>query len=268
MTESTDHISKALGEVFPKSAIKTRPGGGGKQLSYVEGHTVLHRLNTATGNNWDLAIRSIDTMQLGPKTLMRAHVALTIPGLGTREHIGVQAVDERGGEDLVKGVVTDALKKAATLFGVGLELFGPDYEAGELPAAPPRQRNVSQNTVPNAPEPPRNAETPAPASEHATMDQKALTAIFALTKKRNITNDDLHAIVRMRYGVESLKALRVDHGRDLYQLLQKESDEGLQHELYLATREPGADDEPGELTLADSFGGAPYVDLAAQYRER
>ena len=32
-----------------------------------------------------------------------------------------------------KGAVSDALKKAATLFGVGLELYGPDYEAAPDP---------------------------------------------------------------------------------------------------------------------------------------
>src|SRR6478609_11570926 len=142
-------ISDALGEPFPKSALKQRQGQGSRQFTYVEGHTVIHRLNDATSNTWDLQIIDIDTMQLGPKSLVRAHVALTIPGLGRREHIGVQAVDERGGEDLVKGAITDALKKAATLFGVGLELYGPDYEAGELPALPNRDRSTTRNVVPD-----------------------------------------------------------------------------------------------------------------------
>ncbi len=48
--------------------------------------------------------------------------------------MGVQKVSERGGEDLVKGAITDAMKKAATLFGVALELYGPDY--GAEPDAP------------------------------------------------------------------------------------------------------------------------------------
>jgi hypothetical protein len=165
-------------------------------------------------------------------------VALTIPGLGTREHIGVQAVEERGGEDLVKGAITDALKKAATLFGVGLELYGPDYEAGEVNDAPPRNRSTSRNTLPDAPQSPRSDETSVQASEHPTMDQRALTAIFALTKNRGVSNDDLHAIARHRYGVDSLKALRVDHGRDLYLMLQKETDDGIKHEIWLANGSP------------------------------
>lgn len=122
---------------FPREAIKVRQGGGGRMLEYVEGHAVIRRLNDASGNHWDMEVKSIDSRQLGSNTLMVARVALTLPGLGTREGLGVQLVSERGGEDLVKGCVTDALKKAATLFGVGLELYGPDYEADAVLAVDP-----------------------------------------------------------------------------------------------------------------------------------
>lgn len=124
---------EALTRPFPREAIRQRKGGGGVMLDYVEGHTVIRRLNEATGNRWNLSVLDISERQLGGQTLITARVALTIPDLGSREALGVQLVSERGGEDLVKGAVTDALKKAATLFGVGLELYGPDYEASQRP---------------------------------------------------------------------------------------------------------------------------------------
>lgn len=138
----TEHLTETLVDLevltraFPASAIKQREGGGGRMLDYVEGHTVIHRLNEATGNCWDL---SITKLEFRPEVTI-AHVALTLPGLGTREHIGIQE-SRGGGGDLVKGAVTDAIKKAATLFGVGLELYGPDYEAGEVDA--PRQARAA-----------------------------------------------------------------------------------------------------------------------------
>ena len=119
---------------FPREAIKTRKGGGGMLLSYVEGHTVIHRLNEATGNNWSLSILDISERGIAGKALVTVRVALTLPGMGSREALGVQLVSDNGGEDLVKGAVTDALKKAATMFGVGLELYGPHYEGA--PPAP------------------------------------------------------------------------------------------------------------------------------------
>lgn len=152
---------------FPASAIKQRAGGGGKMLDYVEGHTVIHRLNEATGNTWDMTIKSISRQDLGNgQSLLTAHVAITIPGLGTREHIGIQEV--RGGGDLVKGCVTDALKKCATLFGVGLELYGPDYEAGETDA-PQAPRQIRQAA------PQQQAARPYPAASAVSADGPART---------------------------------------------------------------------------------------------
>jgi hypothetical protein len=117
---------------FPRAAVKQRVVGGGKALDYIEGHTCIHRLNDATGNAWSFHVDKIERTQIDENNaLLMAYVTLEIPGLGSRSHIGVQAVHARGGEDLVKGAVTDALKKAATLFGVGLELYGPDYEGGD-----------------------------------------------------------------------------------------------------------------------------------------
>ena len=278
MTEKTrEDIIAALAAPFDPSVIQQRSG-----LSYVEAHVVIRRLNDATGNTWNFKVLDQKSHPFGKtgsgqdRLMLTATVELEIPGLGARQHMGVQVVNEsNGGEDLWKGAVTDALKKAATLFNVGIDLYGPDREAGEVakpPArmqqaqrdAPPRQRNVSQNTIPQrAGSPQTNAN-----DQTAFVDQKALSAIHAVKSRRKVNDDDLHAIARLRYGVESLKDLTVAHGRDLYKLLDQEDDDALASIVYEATREPGADDEPGELTLADSFGGAPYVDLAAQYRER
>jgi recombination DNA repair RAD52 pathway protein len=138
-----------LTEPFPQTAIKQRQGGGGRALSYVEGHTVIHRLIAATENNYSFRVLAIETRtvqtQRGTATLVTATVELELPGLGARQHIGVQMVNDAGGEDLVKGAITDALKKAATLFGIGLELYGPDYESGEIAA--PVQRSTPRPAV-------------------------------------------------------------------------------------------------------------------------
>lgn len=136
----TSEITARLMAPFPREAIKQRQGGRGKMLDYVEGHSVIHRLIAATNNQFDLRVLSVD--QKGD--LMTALVELTIPGLGSRQHMGVQKVAPNAGEDLVKGAITDALKKAATLFGVGLELYGPDYEADERQASPAYERVLDE----------------------------------------------------------------------------------------------------------------------------
>lgn len=149
-----------LEEPFPASKIKRRQGGRGQMFDYIAGEDVIRRLNDATGGCWDLAIKDITQQPMGTNTLVLAHVALTIPGMGTREHIGVQSVSDRGGEDLVKGAVTDALKKAATLFGVALHLYG-DGDGDAEPSGPPPA---------NRQQPPRR---PAPQSPRQAPQQQA-----------------------------------------------------------------------------------------------
>lgn len=132
-TETLAKASAILSEPFPRDAIKTRTGGGGKRLAYVEAHTVIRRLNRLweLGVTWDWTITHESVKAIGSDELMVVRGLLTIDGMGCREGYGVQRISANGGEDLVKGASSDALKKAATLFGVGLDLYGPDYEEEE-----------------------------------------------------------------------------------------------------------------------------------------
>lgn len=147
-TDQLDTVSAELIEPFPPNAIQTRTGTGWK---YVEAHTVIRRLINATGNTWDWTIKHVDYKPYGKtelkpdgsggndRTLIIVRGELTIYGLGTRSGVGVQVVtSETGGEDLWKGADADALKNAAKNFGVALDLYGPDYEAGEVADDRPR----------------------------------------------------------------------------------------------------------------------------------
>lgn len=110
---------------FPAKAIKTRAGARGMQLSYVDTYTVVRRLNEAC-DNWCFDIKSLEKWDNQLVCVGR----LTIDGV-YREAIGVQTMNERGGEDLIKGAASDALKKCASYFGVGQDLYGEDlnYES-------------------------------------------------------------------------------------------------------------------------------------------
>lgn len=196
MSKSPDEITNALGAAFPRSAIKQREGGRGKKLDYVEGHTIIHRLIDATGNQFDVRILNIDEKRMGESTLVLATVELTIPGLGTRQHMGVQMVHDRGGEDLVKGAITDALKKAATLFGVGLDLYGPDYEAGEIDDQPVSQRPAPRRDALVRPPDPRRAPEPSvQAARDIPMDrgrESAIQSLHAALAKHGLDHSNAH----------------------------------------------------------------------------
>lgn len=152
-----DAMLDALSVPFPKHAIKQRQGGGGKMFDYVETETVIRFLNT-TVKVWDFEVTS-HTM-IGDVLVVFGK--LTIPGLGTRSGTGVQKL--AGGEDTIKGAASDCLKKCATLFGVALDLYGPDLLAGEI--AEPRQ---TQRTAPQRTEAPHKASTTTNTAPNVTV---------------------------------------------------------------------------------------------------
>lgn len=208
---SNDEITKALTEPFPDSALKQRDaqGGGKGKLTYVDGTTVFRRLIKSTDNQFDVAVVDQDLIPFGStktgqeRILLKARVRITIPGLGSREHVGVQVVNATsGGEDLWKGAVTDAIKKAATLFGVGLELYGPDYESDDYdpgqqaPAqasqgrsvTPPLARQASRDAAPSGGRTLRPRANDAPAQQDAPPQQDAAPPPQRRVLRRNANN--------------------------------------------------------------------------------
>ena len=199
--KSTADMLKALGTPFPKNALKQRAGGGGKPFTYVETHTVIHRLNSATNGEWNFHVR--ETQWRGDLLIVLGE--LTIPGLGTRSGFGVQKVSDRGGEDLVKGAVSDALKKCATLFGTGLELYGSDYEAEAVETPVQASKAAPRATQAPAKVTPANG-SPAP--------EAAFKRIYAILADHGLEHRHLHAYA-VAAGHESSKELSTDELKKL-----------------------------------------------------
>ena len=142
-TAPLGHIDlELLTRPFKPASIRQRPapGGNGKMLSYLDGATVIRRLNKACGFCWSFEVLSESFVD----GLLKAHGRLTIPGLGARDAVGVQRIAQNSGEDFHKGAFTDALKKCASLFGVGLELYGPDFEDAAAPATAERRATPAE----------------------------------------------------------------------------------------------------------------------------
>ena len=131
---SAQQILDLLGRRFRPEVIQQRKIGGGRQVPYLPVGAVVERLNRAC-NSWNFRIisRERDIMQLNrwneatrksePRdvTVVVVIGELEIPELGIRQAMGVQALDDGSGEDLLKGAAPDSLKKCASLFGVSVE---------------------------------------------------------------------------------------------------------------------------------------------------
>lgn len=133
----SDTTQDRLTKPFPAEMLRSVQKGG-TNLTYVPIAEVIARLNDVLGNGWSYEV--LDRWATGEKEtdtgtyplMCMAHVRLTMTvndATATRDGIGGQAVkflkDGTAPVDLGdewKGAVSDALKKAAQHFGVGLEL--------------------------------------------------------------------------------------------------------------------------------------------------
>ena len=142
--------AELLAQDFPSEMIKTTPKDG-KRLSYIPVHEVIQRLNDVLGpSKWNWKVTKVWRDELDPDWVL-AYGDLTAEvdgevstkggsgGLKIKRKNSNNATDPNGIVDLgdeFKGAESDALKKAAQRFGIGLYLSrSPEAIAYEAPVA-------------------------------------------------------------------------------------------------------------------------------------
>src|SRR5215210_5676982 len=120
----------------PKREIKMRQGRGGLQFAYVEHGYVTERLNLVFGFNWDFDI--MDKQILEDEVIVEAKLTVRTPrgqtivktqfgGAEIKRHAsGAKMGRPLSIADDYKAAGSDALKKCASLLGIGLDLYGRD----------------------------------------------------------------------------------------------------------------------------------------------
>lgn len=126
---SSHDILAELNDPFPQEVERVLRKGGA-ELTYIPVSEVINRLNRVLGiDGWSSEIVSCQRDQLDPDFIV-AHVRITARSLGgvMKDGVGGQKIKRTKQGDIVdlgdefKGAVSDALKKAAQQFGVGLYL--------------------------------------------------------------------------------------------------------------------------------------------------
>jgi len=117
-----------LEKPFEKEQIKQRKGNFGDTIDYVEAHTVIQRLNDAFEGQWSFEVLSQENN--GSQVMVLGK--LTAEGV-SKTQFGCSSIttNSKTGEvvslgDDWKAATSDALKKSASLYGVGLHLYGAD----------------------------------------------------------------------------------------------------------------------------------------------
>ena len=121
---------------FPPDQLKTRPGQHGKTLTYVDVAAVIERLNAVSDFEWSFEVVRHEILENEVVVLGK----LTIDGVTKMAFGGSAITRDSSGKDVsvgddLKAAASDAIKKAASLFGIGLEVYGG---AANAPASAPR----------------------------------------------------------------------------------------------------------------------------------
>ncbi len=211
-----------LEAAFPPDLVKSRPGAFGGSLQYLEGHTVIARLNEAFDSGWSFEIERHEILPeevivLGRLRVDRFEIVKMAFGGSriTRDKLGAATAI---GDDL-KSAATDALKKASTLLGVGLQLYGAttstvESDAAEPPRTPtpvsrhdgaPATRHVIRFSTPSRTAVPESSKNSAPEVGNGEagpgrITGKQLAAIFAIARDRRMSNSDVRDLCKSKYN--------------------------------------------------------------------
>jgi len=197
---------------FPPEAIKTRPGAYGSTLSYIDGATVIVRLNEAFGGSWSFEIVTHEILDDEVIVLGR----LRAEGAGVvKMAFGSSRItrDDRTGKpiaigDDLKGATTDALKKSATLLGVGLSLYGGPSPEKPSVVEQPGNSAISGNGSPNG-------ET----NGNGRITNKQISAVFAIARERRMSNAEVRNLAKERFGKTLDYLTKADGSRLIEHLL-------------------------------------------------
>ena len=188
---------------FPESLVKQRPGAFGSSLSYIEGHTIIGRLNEAFGACWSFEIASHEVLDeevlvCGKFRCESANVVKMAFGSSKITRDSRTGIAIALGDDL-KSASTDALKKAATLLGVGLYL----YSSGNGTSEPIRddrsfEEDLKDPAPGNGQGNGRNRQAPANPNPNgdSRVTNKQINAIFAIGRQKGMNNEEIRSMSR------------------------------------------------------------------------
>lgn len=148
MSEPT--LYDRLSAQFAKPLQRTGPTGG-PMLDYLSGEQVISHLNDVLGvDGWEFRVLQHGHNQEADEIWVLGELTAHFPERSVvRQQFGSQEVKHKRDGDILeigfdlKGAATDALKKCASLIGVGLWLYA---KGGGTTSAPPPSRPAAPQT--------------------------------------------------------------------------------------------------------------------------
>jgi len=194
--QSNGEVRKALEAPFPAELVKTRPGAFGDQLNYIEAVHYIRRLNQAYDGGWSFEIVSHQVEKKEVFVVGKLLAAGVIKMAFGSSDITRRKDDGEIvclGDDL-KAASTDALKKAASLLGLGLSLYDEQPQnAGKHSGGTPGNGNGNGQS-----KTPGNGNGKANGDSRLTSRQHSY--IKSLAGEKGLTEDQLEKMALERFA--------------------------------------------------------------------
>lgn len=220
---------KLLEARFQTDEIKTRDGNFGK-LHYIQGHSVIQRLNDAFAAKWSFEIVEHKMVELSDEVIV---IGKLTAGDVIKTQFGSSRItrSKDKGEvislaDDFKAATTAALKKCATMLGIGLHLYRGDEArpnkhrpgASSKPAGqnqhPSRQGKNGVSTPTNGSSGtngvPVNGNGRSTGTGRGKLSHKQYRYLLNLNEELGKTEADLDAYCVARYGQTAQFLTKVD----------------------------------------------------------
>lgn len=191
-----------LEKPFDPDQIKQREGNFGKMLGYVEGHSIIQRLNDSFEANWSFAILKHEILKDTDEVVVLGE--LSSNGI-VKTQFGSSRITRarETGEmislaDDLKAAATDSLKKAATLLGVGLHLYSRDGHPSKRQPPSDGKHTAGSNANNN---PGRNNSRNGGNGGNGRISAKQHKYILDIIKDLGMTKSALNQQCVQAYGV-------------------------------------------------------------------
>ena len=193
---------------FTSNQIKQRKGLWSRTLDYIEGHAVIHRLNDAFEGDWNFTVVEHTIFDDEVVVLGR----LTVKDV-TKDQFGSSNItrDSQSGKTLcigddLKGAATDALKKCASLLGVGLHLYGDNTV------------KITSSSNNSSPGNPNSGNGNGNGNNEQLITPKQMKYAFSLARRNNIHDNDVEKLAMELFGTEFHKITKLQASELIQQL--------------------------------------------------
>ncbi len=182
----TQQAKTVIERPLPQDKIKTRPGKANMTYDYVTPDFVINLLNEAFDYRWNTDV--FHQTMYGDTAVVGLNLTVWDAegnAINKAQFGSCDVGRGMGPGEAFKGATSDAMKKAATLLGVALELYSNDEapkQQFQKPAVSPR---APAQASPSAPAAPRPTAVAPPIPSRSAATPAATPAAPAATRKTN-----------------------------------------------------------------------------------